>query len=44
MVAQGNKITISRNGVVLTKLQFDGKQLIDPVLSPFGTPFVREAR
>jgi hypothetical protein len=39
---QGNMITISRNGVVLNKLQFDGKQLIVPEESGVRTPFVKE--
>jgi hypothetical protein len=39
---QGNTITISRNGVLLNKLQFDGKQLIVPEESAVRTPFVRE--
>jgi hypothetical protein len=39
---QGDTITISRNGVMLDKLQFDGKQLVVPEESAVRTPFVRE--
>jgi hypothetical protein len=39
---QGKTITISRNGVVLIRLQFDGKQLVDPETTGLRGPFVRE--
>jgi hypothetical protein len=41
---QGKTITISRNGVVLIKLQFDGKQLVDPEGAPIRGPYVRESK
>jgi len=41
---QGKTITISRNGVELNRLQFDGKQLVDPEGAPIRGPYVRESR
>ena len=37
-------ITISRNGVELNRLQFDGKQLVDPEGAPIRGPYVRESK
>ena len=41
---QGKTITISRNGVELNRLQFDGRQLVDPEGAPIRGPYVRESR
>ena len=41
---QGKTITISRNGVELNKVQFDGKQLVDPEGAPIRGPYVRESK
>ena len=39
---QGNTITISRNGVVLNELQYDGKQLVDPQTAGVRGPYLRQ--
>jgi hypothetical protein len=39
---RGDAITISRNGVVLNKLQYDGKQLVDPQTAGVRGPYVRQ--
>jgi hypothetical protein len=39
---RGNAITISRNGVVLNELQYDGKQLVDPQTAFVRGPYVRQ--
>jgi len=41
---QGKTITISRNRVELNRLQFDGKQLVDPEGAPIRGPYVRESK
>ena len=41
---QGKTITISRNGVELIRLEFDGKQLVDPEGAPIRDPYVREPK
>jgi len=41
---QGNTITILRNGVELNRLQFDGKQLVDPEGAPIRGPYFRESK
>ena len=41
---QGKTITISRNGVELNRLQFDGRQLVDPEGAPIRGPYVRESK
>jgi hypothetical protein len=39
---RGNTITISRNGVVLNELQYDGKQLVDPQTAGVRGPYVQQ--
>jgi len=39
---QGKTITISLNGVAVSRLQFDGRELVDPEGAP--SPYVRESR
>jgi hypothetical protein len=39
---RGSTITISRNGVVLNELQYDGKQLVDPQTAQVRGPYVRQ--
>jgi hypothetical protein len=41
---QGKTIRISRNGVELIRLQFDGKQLVYPAGAPIRSPYVRESK
>jgi len=41
---QGKTTTISRNGVELNRLQFDGSQLADPEGAPIRGPYVRESK
>jgi len=41
---EGKTITISLNGVEVNRLQFDGRQLVDPEGAPIRSPYVRESK
>jgi hypothetical protein len=39
---QGKTITISRNAIVLNKLEYDGKQLVDPETAGVRGPYIQQ--